>query len=60
MPDPDRFRTIFRQKGWPTDIEILKDIQTGVQYLVLKNGNQVAGITPLLDSDGKVVVTPVR
>ncbi len=36
--------------------QILLDIETGVNYLVWKSG-YAGGITPLLDSDGKVIVT---
>jgi len=35
---------------------ILVDKETGVNYLVWNDG-YAGGITPLLDSDGKVVVT---
>ena len=37
---------------------ILLDKETGVQYLYVQNGNS-GGLTPLLDSYGKPVVTPV-
>jgi len=36
--------------------QILVDKETGVNYLVWKAG-YAGGITPLLDSDGKVIVT---
>ena len=36
--------------------QILVDTQTGVNYLVWKSG-YAGGITPLLGSDGKVVIT---
>ena len=36
--------------------QIIVDKETGVNYLVWKAGYG-AGITPLLDSDGKVIVT---
>ena len=40
------------------NFEIWVDTETGVNYVVYLNGN-AGGITPLLDADGKVVVTPV-
>ncbi len=39
-------------------IQIWIDMETGVNYVVLRDGN-AGGITPLLDSEGKVVVSPV-
>ena len=36
--------------------QILVDTETGVNYLIWKSG-YAGGITPLLDSQGKVVVT---
>lgn len=38
--------------------EIWVDKQTGVNY-IFHNGGYCGGFTPLLDKDGKVVVTPV-
>ncbi|MBQ8604398.1 MAG: hypothetical protein IJ410_06120 [Oscillospiraceae bacterium] len=38
---------------------ILVDKETGVNYLMVKSGYG-AGLTPLLDADGKVIVTPVN
>ena len=35
------------------------DKQTGVNYVYFQNGYG-GGLTPLLDSEGKVVVTPVN
>ena len=37
-------------------IKIIVDTETGVNYLVT-SGAGVSGMTPLLDSNGKVVVT---
>ena len=36
--------------------QIIVDTETGVNYLVWKSG-YAGGITPLLDSEGKVIVT---
>ena len=54
-----RFEVIFkdgssvRNEG---ERQIIVDKETGVHYLVWKSGYG-AGITPLLDSEGKVVIT---
>ena len=39
-------------------MQIWVDTETGVNYLVMQCGN-AGGITPLLDANGNVVVTPV-
>ena len=52
----DRFQIRYKQRSWELDAQILEDTQTGVQYLVLKNGNQIAAVTPLLDESGKIVI----
>ena len=41
-----------------SSFEIWVDTETGVNYAVYVNG-YAGGITPLLDAEGKVVVTPV-
>lgn len=51
----DRFETIYSQ-GAIDVMEIWVDKETGVQYLFHRNGN-AAGLTPLLDKEGKPVVT---
>ncbi|MBQ8000666.1 MAG: xylan 1,4-beta-xylosidase [Ruminococcus sp.] len=51
-----RFEKIYSQ-GMGT-IEILVDKETGVNYLYRSSGYG-GGLTVLLDSDGKPVVTPV-
>ena len=38
--------------------EILVDRETGVQYLFHCSGGYAAGLTPLLDQDGRPVVSP--
>lgn len=40
----------------PDVVEIWVDTETGVNYVFHRNGN-AAGFTPLLDKDGKPVVT---
>ena len=55
----NRFIVTFKDGGQLSEEgvrQILVDTETGVNYLVWKSG-YAGGITPLLDSDGKVVVT---
>ena len=52
----DRFEKIYSQ-GAIDVMEIWVDKETGVQYLFHRNGN-AAGLTTLLDKEGKPVVTP--
>lgn len=40
-------------------MEIWQDQETGVQYLYRFSGYS-GGLTPLLDGDGKPVITPVE
>lgn len=52
---PDRFEKIYTQ-GRLSGMEIWVDTETGVNYLFAFSG-YCGGLTPLLDSEGKVVVT---
>lgn len=54
--DMERFVKIYQQ-GLIDVVEIWVDTATGVNYVFHRNGN-AAGFTPLLDQDGKPVVTP--
>ena len=49
-----RFEVVLFEKGFE-GLKIYHDKQTGVQYLLAWNGN-AAGLTPLLDKDGKPIV----
>ena len=54
-----RFTVIYRDGSQLSDEgvrQIMVDKETGVHYLVWKSGYG-AGITPLLDSDGKVITS---
>ena len=51
----ERFKRVYQQ-GIIDVIEIWVDTETGVNYLFRKSGN-AGGFTPLLDKDGKPVVT---
>ena len=55
----ERFEVIFTDGSMMKESgvrQILVDKETGVHYLAWKSGYG-AGITPLLDSEGKVIVT---
>ena len=55
----DRFEVVFQDGSQLKDAgarQILVDKETGVHYLVWRSG-YAGGITPLLDSEGNVVVT---
>lgn len=45
-------------KGVYTGQKIIVDTETGINYLFMKDG-YAGGLTPLLDKDGKPIVTPV-
>ena len=55
----NRFEVVYKEGSQISDEgqrQILIDKQTGVNYLVWKSG-YAGGITPLLDSEGKAVVS---
>ena len=55
----NRFEVVYKEGSQISDEgqrQILMDKQTGVNYLVWKSG-YAGGITPLLDSEGKAVVS---
>ena len=57
MKASDRFVKVYSQ-GRLECTEIWVDRITGVNYIYHQSGYS-GGLTPLLDSEGKVVVTPV-
>ena len=57
MAKEKRFEKVYSQGALET-IEILVDRETGVNYLFRQNGH-AGGLTPLLDRDGKPVITPI-
>lgn len=57
MAKDKRFEEVYTQ-GMVKGMEIWVDKETGVNYLCYVNG-YAGGMTPLLDSSGNVVVTPV-
>ena len=57
MSKNERFEKIYSQ-GALSITEILIDKETGVNYLFHTNGH-AGGMTPLLDKNGKPVVSPI-
>ena len=57
MAKAERFEKIFSQGAFST-MEIWVDKETGVNYLYRQSG-YAGGLTPLLDRDGKPVVSPI-
>ena len=58
MGKNDRFERIYSQ-GTMNVTEIWVDRETGVNYVFHFSG-YAGGLTPLLDKDGKPVVTPIE
>lgn len=57
MKDEKRFIKVEKYGSeWNTYFEVFVDRETGVNYLFVKSGYG-AGLTPLLDEEGKPVVT---
>ncbi len=57
----ERFEIVYREGSQLKDsgiIQVMVDKETGVNYLFVKSGYG-AGLTPLLDHEGKVVVSPI-
>jgi len=57
MAKNERFEKIYTQGALST-IEIWVDKETGVNYIFRQSGH-AGGLTPLLDRDGKPVVSTV-
>lgn len=54
----ERFAVSYRQSTLTTDVKILVDRETGVNYLFYHEG-YAGGLTPLLNRDGTPVVSSV-
>lgn len=57
MPKNERFEKVYAQ-GALNVTEIWVDTETGVNYVFHASG-YAGGLTPLLDKDGKPVVSPL-
>lgn len=58
MKDKNRFEMTYRQ-GTMNVTEIWVDTETGVNY-IFHQGGYAGGMTPLLDREGKPVITPIN
>ncbi|MBR2048382.1 MAG: xylan 1,4-beta-xylosidase [Oscillospiraceae bacterium] len=59
MAKDDRFITRYEQGGILNDtMQVIVDRKTGVNYLFIRSG-YAGGLTPLLDREGKPVITPI-
>ena len=54
----NRFIRIYSDSAWAGCNEIWVDQETGVNYIFRQSG-YAGGMTPLLDREGKPVVSPV-
>lgn len=57
MKGNNRFEKIYSQ-GALNVIEIWVDTETGVNYM-FQQGGYAGGLTPLLDREGKPIISPV-
>lgn len=55
MFNEERFKKLYSQ-GMICTMEVWIDTETGVNYLYHRDGNS-GGLTPLLDKDGKPMIT---
>lgn len=58
MAKDNRFEKVYSQSTFSGSTQILVDKQTGVNYIYHSSGYG-GGLTPLLDREGKPVVTPI-
>ena len=59
MAKDNRFLTTYEQGGILNDtMQVIVDKKTGVNYLFIHSGH-AGGLTPLLDREGKPVITPL-
>ena len=56
MQKEKRFEIVYQEGGFMSAKTIYVDKETGVNYLFIVSG-YAGGLTPLLDADGKPVVT---
>lgn len=52
-----RFEVVYSQGSF-NRMKIIRDTETGVQYLAMEAG-YAGGLTPLLDREGKPILGPV-
>lgn len=54
-----RFEVVFKESTFTAGTRVIVDKETGINYIFHYEGN-AGGMTPLLDRDGKPVVTAVE
>ena len=59
MKDEKRFVRILKESQWGDVSEIWMDRETGVNYFLQSCSNVGCGLTPLLDREGKPVITEI-
>lgn len=59
MSKDNRFVQTYTQGNFIGSLEIWIDKETGVNYLFRISGNG-GGLTPLLNSEGKPLITPIK
>ena len=62
--EKERFVTVFQKSTFGTETRVLVDRITGVNYLFFRisggsGGSGGGGLTPLLNQDGKPVITAI-
>jgi hypothetical protein len=57
MAKEKRFIWEKAQSGLMKQLSVIIDTETGVNYLFVEEG-YAGGLTPLLDKDGKPIITP--
>lgn len=58
MKKDKRFEKVYDQSGFSASVEIWVDKETGVNYMYMGQGYG-GGLTPLLNRDGKPVISPI-
>ena len=58
MSKEKRFERIYKESTLFATVAIFVDKQTGVNYVFCQSG-YAGGLTPLLDREGKPVITPI-
>ena len=56
----ERFVTTYKKSTFATETRVLVDRETGVNYFYYGTQGAGGGLTPLLDREGKPVVTDVH
>ena len=59
IKDGKRFARIHKESQWGDVSEIWVDRETSVSYFLQTYGNTGCGLTPLLDREGKPVITEI-